>query len=188
MKRLFGLWKKRTPELETAPGKSGGKGFLTFHNTGEVLRAERLLREAGLPVEVKGPPPELRTGCDMVIVFELLLEPAARRVLQREHLEPLSAVPVDDPLLEPVSLFHTTDYGRWFMVRAANMKITVEKDTGTIVNVSGGGCPDVPWLAARLNGRRVSEAEEPCIRGQTLCAYALHKAFVEARRLWREGA
>ena len=115
MKRLFGLWKKRTPELETAPGKSGGKGFLTFHNTGEVLRAERLLREAGLPVEVKGPPPELRTGCDMVIVFELLLEPAARRVLQREHLEPLSAVPVDDPLLEPVSLFHTTDYGRWFM-------------------------------------------------------------------------
>ena len=57
---------------------SGGKrgcndrGLLVFDHTGEVIRAERLLRKAGLDVEVKGPPPELRTGCDMVVVFELV--------------------------------------------------------------------------------------------------------------------
>ena len=189
--RLFKRWRTPAPasgDARRMPSDTGAKGFLVFHNTGEVLRAERLLRDAGLAVEVKGPPPQLRTGCDMVIVFDVLFEPAARRLLQREHLEPLAAVPVSDPLLEPVSLFNTTDYGEWFMVRAANMKITVEKRTGTIVNVSGGGCPDVPWLAARLNGCRLDEAEEPCARGQPLCAYALHKAFVEARRIWREEA
>lgn len=190
--RLLKRWKTTAQPSgdvrRTPPDGTGAKGFLVFHSTGEVLRAERLLREAGMAVEVKGPPPQLRTGCDMVIVFDVLFEPAARRLLQREHLEPLAAVPVSDPLLEPVSLFNTTDYGEWFMVRAANMKITVEKRTGTIVNVSGGGCPDVPWLAARLNGCRLDEAEEPCARGQTLCAYALHKAFVEARRIWREEA
>ncbi len=189
--KLLNLWKTPPPSpgaARRAPSdKHSGKGFLVFHNTGEVLRAERLLRNAGLAVEVKGPPAQLRTGCDMVIVFDVLFEPVARRLLQKEHLDPLAAVPVSDPLLEPVSLFNTTDYGEWFMVRAANMKITVEKRTGTIVNVSGGGCPDVPWLAARLSGRRLDDAEEPCIRGQTLCAYALHKAFVEARRIWREG-
>jgi Protein of unknown function (DUF3343). len=41
------------------------RGLLVFEHTGEVIRAERLLREAGLDVEVKGPPPQLRTGCDM---------------------------------------------------------------------------------------------------------------------------
>ena len=188
--RLFTRWKASAQPSDDArsPSPDGrrAKGFLVFHNTGEVLRAERLLRDAGLRVDVKGPPPQLRTGCDMVIVFDVLLEPAARRILQRDHLEPLAVVPVSDPLLEPVSLFNTTDYGEWFMVRAANMKITVEKRTGTIVNVSGGGCPDVPWLAARLSGRRLDDAEDPCVRGQTLCAYALHKAFVEARRIWQE--
>jgi hypothetical protein len=34
------------------------------------------------------------------------------------------------------------------MIRAANMKLTVDKDTMVIVNISGGGCPDVPYLAS----------------------------------------
>ena len=51
-------------------GKQGvnDRGLLVFEHTGEVIRAERLLRAAGLEVEVKGPPPELRTGCDMVVI------------------------------------------------------------------------------------------------------------------------
>ena len=51
-------------------GPAGERGFLVFQHTGEVIRAERILREAGFAVEVKGPPPELRTGCDMVVVFD----------------------------------------------------------------------------------------------------------------------
>ena len=160
-------------------------GFLVFQHTGGVIRAERILREAGFAVEVKGPPPELRTGCDMIIVFDLMQEPLIRNALGAARLEPIQSVPMRDTLLEPVSLFHVQDYGDWFMVRAANMKITVERATGKIVNVSGGGCPDVPYLAALLTGQCIGEAEEPRVKGQTLCSYSLQRAFEEARRLWR---
>lgn len=165
-------------------GASSERGFLVFQHTGEVIQAERILGEAGFAVEIKGPPPELRTGCDMVIVFDLMQEPLVRKALEAIGLEPVQVVPVRDALLEPVSLFQVQDYGEWFMVRAANMKITVERATGKIVNVSGGGCPDVPYLAALLTGRRICDAEEPRVKGQTLCSYSLQRAFEEAKRLW----
>lgn len=160
------------------------RGFLVFQHTGEVIQAERRLQAAGFAVEVKGPPPELRTGCDMVLTFPLMKEHAVRRILEEERLTPLSVVPVCDAMLEPVSLYRFTDYGRWFMVQAANVKLTVEKATGLIVNISGGGCPDVPYLAGLLVGRRICDAEEPRLKGHTLCSYALQKAFLEARRRW----
>ena len=89
-----------------------------------------------------------------------------------------------DAMLEPAALFRQKDYGDWFMVRVANMKITVEKASGRIVNVSGGGCPDVPYLASLLIGKSIAEAEEPRVKGQTLCSYSLQRAFEEARKLW----
>lgn len=177
-----------SPASSGLPDSSGvvaEHGFLVFQHTGEVIQAERVLREAGFAVEVKGPPPELRTGCDMVIVFDLMQEPPVRAALEAARLEPVRLVPVRDALLEPVSLFHVRDYGDWFMVRAANMKITVERATGKIVNVSGGGCPDVPYLAALLTGQHIGDAEEPRVSGRTLCSYSLQRAFEEARRVWR---
>ncbi|MDO5536570.1 MAG: DUF3343 domain-containing protein [Desulfovibrionaceae bacterium] len=162
---------------------SADRGFLLFEQTGDVIAAERLLRESGYAVEVKGPPPQLRRGCDMVLVCPLMLHAKITAQLERAGLHPMEYVPVSDPLLEPVSFFHVTDLGEWLMVRAANMKITVEKAGGTIVNISGGGCPDVPYLASLLMGRKVGEAEEPRLHGRTLCSYALQRAFEEARRL-----
>lgn len=184
--RIAGLFqgKSRHGASPAPSGTSAEHGFLVFQHTGEVIQAERTLREAGFAVEVKGPPPDLRTGCDMVIVFDLMREPLVRNALAAARLEPVRSVPVRDALLEPVSLFQVREYGEWFMVRAANMKITVERATGKIVNISGGGCPDVPYLAALLTGRRIDDAEEPRIQGQTLCSYALQRAFEEARRLW----
>ena len=162
-------------------------GFLVFQHTGEVIQAERGLQAAGFRVEVKGPPPELRTGCDMVLTFPLMKEHAVRRVLEELRLNPLNVVPVSATMLEPVSLFRVTDYGQWIMVQAANVKLTFERESGLIVNISGGGCPDVPYLAGLLVGRRLDDAEEPRLKGHTLCSYALQKAFLEARRLWGEG-
>jgi len=162
-------------------------GFLVFQHTGEVIQAERGLQAAGFAVEVKGPPPELRTGCDMVLTFPLMKEHAVRRTLEGMHLKPMNVVPVSAAMLEPVSLFRVTDYGPWIMVQAANVKLTFETGSGLIVNVSGGGCPDVPYLAGLLVGRSLREAEEPRLKGHTLCSYALQKAFMEARRLWEEG-
>ena len=69
------------------------------------------------------------------------------------------------------------------MVRAANMKITVDKKTLTIVNISGGGCPDVPYLAKKICGKNLQNAPHPRDIGHTLCGYALELAFKEIKRL-----
>jgi len=159
------------------------RGLLVFDHTGEVISAERLLRKAGMDVEVKGPPPQLRTGCDMVVVFELVSQVRVLEILEREGLTPSQVVSAHDVLLEPVSLFQIKQLDdRWLMVRAANMKITLDTTDNRIVNISGGGCPDVPWVAHRLCGLRLEDAPEPLTLGQTLCCYSLQKAFEELRR------
>jgi hypothetical protein len=159
------------------------RGILLFEHTSEVIRAEALLKTAGLEVAVKGPPPEVRKGCDMVIEFPLISELHVFRVLQQAGIKPLQVLPLQDPLLEPVSLYQVKDFGDFLMVRAANMKITVAKQDHRIVNVSGGGCPDVPYLAERLVGQRLSEAPEPRDLGTTLCGYALQLAYEELVRV-----
>lgn len=156
---------------------------MAFSHTAEVIRAEAALKDAGFAVRVMGPPPDMRTGCDMVVEFELMREPAARRALADVLLSPLAVAPVRAGMLEPVSLFQSVDFGQWLMVRAANMKVTVDKETRVIVNISGGGCPDVPALAELMVGRTLEDAPAPLERGQTLCSYALELAFREAQRL-----
>ncbi len=185
LRRLRALWGAGTAPgpADAGPAAVSDRGLLVFSHTGEVIAAERALREHDFRVEVKGPPPDLRTGCDMVVVFPLLRQTAVLHVLHGAGLEPLQVTAAQDSLLEPVSLYQTTDFGPWLMVRAANMKITVDKADLRIVNISGGGCPDVPYLASVLTGVRLDEAREPRQIGQTLCCYALQKAFEEARRL-----
>ena len=159
--------------------------FLVFANTGEVMRAESVITRAGLPARVMGPPPALRTGCDMVVVCPLIHVYAAVGLLEKEGIAPLQAVPAGEGLLEPVSLYAVKDYGDWLMVRAANMKITVRKADREIVNVSGGGCPDVPYLAALLVGRVLDAKDTPRLvreQGRTLCGYALDLAMAELVR------
>lgn len=158
------------------------KGMLLYPSTAEVIRAESALREAGLEVAVKGPPPDLRQGCDMIVEFSLVQEMRVREVLEQHNLQPLRVAVAEDHLLEPVSLFQIKELGSYLMVRAANMKITVDRRDRRIVNVSGGGCPDVPYLAEMLVGKTLDAAPEPRTLGQTLCGYALQLAFDEVRR------
>jgi hypothetical protein len=171
--------KKEKPSKE----QDRDRGILVFENTSEVIRAENVLKAEGWHVKVKGPPPEIRTGCDLVIEFPLIEELNVRRVLEKAGVPPLKVVPVLSTLLEPVNLFHTKDFGEYLMVRAANMKLTVEKKTMTIVNVSGGGCPDVPFLAQEMVGKLLSNAPSPRDIGHTLCGYALQLAYEEMIRL-----
>jgi hypothetical protein len=97
-------------------------------------------------------------------------------------VSPLQVVPVNSPLLQPVALFQIKDFGRYLMVRAANMKLTVDRETQKIVNISGGGCPDVPYLAREMVGRSLAEAPSPRDIGHTLCGYALQLAYEEMKR------
>lgn len=158
------------------------RGFLVFEQTGDVIQAETLLKRAGWAVRVMGPPPEIQTGCDLVIEFPLISKLNILRELDRVDIFPLSVVPVSAPLLTPVDLFHTTDFGNYLMVRAANMKITICKADRKIVNISGGGCPDVPYLAGEMVGKSITDAPRPRDLGHTLCGYALELAYQELLR------
>lgn len=159
------------------------EGMLVFEYTSEVIRAERLLKAAGCNVRVMGPPPELRTGCDLVVVFPIVSQLEVKRILESNGVRPLQIVPVSSPLLSPVSIFHVKEFGDFIMVRAANMKLSFERESGLIVNISGGGCPDVPFLAMQMAGKTIWDAPSPLEIGYTLCAYALSLALDHARRL-----
>lgn len=162
------------------------RGILVFEHTSEVIRAENVLKKIseinGWAIRVMGPPPEIRTGCDLVIEFSLIEKLNILRTLQKIGIKPLQTVPVTNPLLTPVDLFQTKDFGQYLMVRAANMKLTVEKETLKIVNISGGGCPDVPYLAQEMVGKHLTnDAPLPCDIGHTLCGYALQLAYEEIK-------
>ena len=179
----MGFWNFwRRGSRRPAPGSRVDRGFLIFDNTSEVIRAESALKAEGFEVKVMGPPPEVRRGCDLVIEFPLVEELEIIRILAAAGVSPLGVVPVSSPLLTPVDLYHVKDFGGYLMVRAANMKLTVDKVTLIIVNVSGGGCPDVPYLAQALIGRHLGEAPRPRKLGHTLCGYALELAFTETER------
>ena len=157
--------------------------YFVFANTGEVMSAEQVLCTADIGVRVMAPPPALRTGCDMVLVVPDEQVLRAENCLGKAGIAPLHTMHAGQSLLHPVSLFQHKDFGEFLMVRAANMKLTVEKATGKIVNISGGGCPDVPYLAATLIGQTVHGNHSPREYGSTLCGYALELAFAEAKRL-----
>lgn len=117
-----------------------------------------------------------------MIEFPLMGEVRILKTLADAGVKPESVVPVASPLLKPVDLYTITEFPEHLMVRAANMKITVDRRSLVIVNISGGGCPDVPFLAAAMTGKRLPEAPQPKDVGHTLCAYELQLAYEEARR------
>ena len=175
------LFKRITPRPRA--DRRADRGLLVFEHTSEVIRAEQALKASGYVVKVMGPPPEIQRGCDLVVEFPLMEELDILRSLKGVGIAPMEVVPVTGPLLAPVDLFQAKDFGDYLMVRAANMKLTVDKRTRVIVNVSGGGCPDVPYIAARLIGQTLDDAPAPRDIGHTLCGYALELAHEEMLRL-----
>jgi len=178
---MFGLFKKKSSEhiKKTQSRQLIDRGILVFEHTSDVIQAETMLTKSGWKVRVMGPPPEIQTGCDLVIEIPLIEELNIMRELSQKNIIPVKMVPVDNPLLEPVSLFQNKDYGDFLMVRAANMKITIKKKGLKIVNISGGGCPDVPYLAQEMIGQTLDEVPHPKTLGHTLCGYALALAYEE---------
>ena len=171
---MLRLFRKKKKKSEPA---SQDRGILVFENTTEVIQAETALQKQGWAIKVKGPPPGLRSGCDLVIEFPLIEELSIIRELSKAGIKPIQVVPVNSVLLEPVDLLQVKEYGKYLMVRAANMKITVDRESRLIVNLSGGGCPDVPHLAEQMVNRSLDQAPQPREVGYTLCAYALQIAF-----------
>ena len=164
-----------------------GGGLVLFPAVRQALDAHQVLREAGYMARLVAPPPQLRKGCDLAVEVKLVEKLAIERCLEQKGVTHLSLEPLKagtSPLLEIVTV---TDFGRWLMVKAGNMKLTFAKDNGEIVNTSGGGCPDIPYLHAELVGKSLTEAPRPKQIGFTLCVLMLEQALVEALRLWRGG-
>ncbi|SDN43521.1 Protein of unknown function [Desulfonauticus submarinus] len=174
IKNIERFWKNKNFQAKD-------KGILVFSNTSEVIAGERILKEEGVNVRVIGPPAEIRTGCDLGLEIELIEVPRCITHLKKRGLEPLDFFPFSTSL-RPVNVFQVKDFGNFLMVRAANMKLTIDKHTLVIVNVSGGGCPDVPYLAFALVGKKITEISNPKKLSHTLCGYALGMAFEELKK------
>jgi len=167
--------------------KFEGGGLVLFQEVQHAMIAEKALKAAEYMVRLVAPPPELRKGCDLAVEINLVEQPGIERVLKEKDLAYISIDPIrlkTAPLLDIVKV---TDFGDWVMVKAGNMKITCEKSGGVIVNVSGGGCPDIPYLHAELIDKRLDEAQRPKDLGFTLCALNLDRAFDECLALYNGG-
>ncbi|MHB1016999.1 MAG: DUF3343 domain-containing protein [Coriobacteriia bacterium] len=173
---LFGR-KDRKP----VQGADEALGLFLFDAVNDALAAERVLKAAGYDVSLVAPPPHLRSGCDLSIALPRVEHIGAERELADAGVHIRDWVADAEGTAEVCDLVTTVDFGQWLMVRAGNMKIVVEKATGVIVNTSGGGCPDIPYLNLALVGRRVDEVPRPKDLGYTLCGLMLDRAYVEIR-------
>ena len=119
------------------------KALIVFDYIFHALRGKHVLEQAGLKIKEVAPPPEYRTGCDLALELSATEVDKAERILDGKNVLVLDIlfVPKDTKLV-PVylgTLIKTKDFPDYTMVRCGNMKITYQKGTGTIVNISGGG-------------------------------------------------
>jgi hypothetical protein len=159
--------------------KFEGGGLIIFNAVEEAIAVEKILKAADYLVRLVAPPAELRKGCDLAIEINLTEQLGIERLLKEQNVAYVSIDPITvatAPLLEVVKI---TDFGKWIMVKAGNMKLTYEKDSGIIVNISGGGCPDIPYMYAKLMDKPLAEAPHPRDIGFTLCALNLERALDE---------
>lgn len=167
--------------------KPEGTGVVLFQEVQQAMHAEKVLKAAGHNVRLVAPPPELRKGCDLAVEVNLTEQPAIERLLKEKNTGYISLEPVRIGTAPLLNVVKVTDFGQWIMVRAGNMKITYDKASGIIVNVSGGGCPDIPYLYAQLVERRLGDVPRPTEIGFTLCALNLERALAECLTLHATG-
>lgn len=165
-----------------------GGGLVLFTDVQHAMGAERILKKAGYEVKLVAPPPELRKGCDLALEVNLVEKPGIERVLNERDVAYVGIVPLRAGSSELLEIVKVTDFGEWVMVRAGNMKLSFDKESGIIVNTSGGGCPDIPYLHGELIDKKLTEAPQPGDIGFTLCALMLGRALEECLMLWRGGS
>ena len=164
-----------------------GDGIIIFQDVSHTIRAEKIVKGAGYQVRLIAPPPQFRMGCDLALEINLVECTGMERLFKEKDTPYVDVFPLTGGTAELCEILKVTDYGRWTMVKAGNMKITFAKDSGVIVNISGGGCPDIPYLNVELVDKLLTEAPAPKELGFTLCAVMLDRAFDECLRLWNGG-
>ena len=162
-----------------------------FEHFRDGMRAEDILITAGFRTRSGATPPDVRTGCDLAVSVPSQDSGAAETLLNTNGIK------VMDVLLrftgglrelQVSKLVKHVDFGDYRMIRVGNMKLTFRRSDGQIVNISGGGCPDIPLLAMEMIGKHLSEVAPPAQTGLTLCAYTLQKAYEIALRQQKESS
>ena len=157
---------------------------MIFDETRHALKTEKIFHEQGIDVKLVAPPMRFRLGCDLAVMVDIMEKPALERLLSSKGIPFVDIIPLDSDVCRPVSILKRVDYDEATMIKAANMKMVFNRSTGRIVNISGGGCPDVPYLYSSLVNKHLNEVERPARLGFTLCAMMLDKAFIECRRVY----
>ena len=162
-----------------------GDGIIIFQDVAQAVQAEKIMRKAGYEVRLIAPPPQYRMGCDLSLETNLAWQTGIEQLLKENGAGYVGIFPMMQGTAELCDVVKVTDFGQWTMVRAGNMKLTFDKTSGVIVNSSGGGCPDIPYLYVELVGRPLNKAPRPKDLGVTLCAVMMDKAFEVCLELWK---
>ena len=160
-----------------------GGGLILFQSVEEAITAEKILKAENYDVKLVAPPPQLRKGCDLALEINITEKPGIERLLQSKEAHFVEILPLKGAG-ELLDVVKTKDFGDACMVKAGNMKLTFDKKTGMILNISGGGCPDIPFLHISLVDKKLTEVSRPKEMGYTLCALMLDRAFSEALERW----
>ena len=164
-----------------------GDGIVIFQDVADAMKGERVVRTAGYEVKLVAPPPEMRMGCDLAIEVNLVEKTGIERLFKEKGVPFIQIMPLAKNTSQICDIVKVTDFGKWVMVKAGNMKISFEKASGLIVNISGGGCPDIPYLNAEMVDKTLAAAPQPSVLGYTLCATMLQRAYEEAVDIYGGG-
>ena len=165
-----------------------GDGIIIFRDVASAMKGERIIRGSGYEVKLVAPPEELRMGCDLALEINLVEQAGIERLFKEKDVPYVRFLPLTKNASQMCDIVKVTDFGRWVMVKAGNMKLSFEKESGVIVNISGGGCPDIPYLNAEMVDKPLSLAPHPNELGYTLCATMLQRAYEEALTIYRGGS
>jgi hypothetical protein len=153
------------------------KGILLYGSVQEVIQTNKMLETEGFKVRLVAPPPEVRIGCDLAIEFNLIEQEAIETIIKRSGSDPYRIVSTKEMLPDILKRSLIVEIDGYVMCKSGNMKITIDKKEHRIVNISGGGCPDIPYVAEQLYNVKIEEAKNPIAIGNSLCSYMLQISF-----------
>ncbi|MDY6821305.1 MAG: DUF3343 domain-containing protein [Deferribacterota bacterium] len=163
--------------------KEKQSGLILFEKVEDAVKTEKLLKRYGYNIKLVAPPPDLRKGCDLSIAFNIVELLGIENLLKDKKINFLEIKSLESGS-ELLDIVKVVDFGSAVMVKAGNMKMTIDKNSGVILNTSGGGCPDIPYLNLQLVGKKIDEVKRPKELGLTLCALMLDRAYEECLKIF----
>ena len=162
-----------------------GDGIILFKDVADAMKGEKAVHTAGYEARLIAPPPEMRMGCDLALEINLVEKHGIERVFTEQNVQFLQIIPSAGDASGMCEIVKVTDFDKWYMIKSGNMKLSFEKESGLIVNISGGGCPDIPYLNAEMVDKTLILSPQPRDLGYTLCATMLQRAYEEAISLFK---